>query len=70
MKLANVSIVPPGSELLAQTVENLPATQETQVSYLRQEDTQEKGMATHCSILPGELYEQRSLAGYSPCCCC
>ena len=51
MKLANVSIVQPGSELLAQTVKNLPATQETQVRYLGQEDTQEKGMATRCSIV-------------------
>ena len=49
MKLANVSVAQPGSELLAQMVKNLPAMQETQVQYLGQEDTQEKGMATHCS---------------------
>ena len=26
----------------------------------------EKGMATHSSVLAGEFYGQRSLAGYSP----
>jgi len=36
---------------MAQTVKNLPATQETQVQSLNQEDTLEKGMATHSSIL-------------------
>ena len=49
---------------MAQTVKNLPAMQETQVWSLGQEDTLEKGMATHSSILrwripwteePGEL---------------
>ena len=32
-------------------VKNLPATQETQVQSLGQEDSLEKGMATHSSIL-------------------
>ena len=36
---------------MAQTVKNLPAMQETQVQSLGQEDHQEKGMATHSSIL-------------------
>ena len=36
---------------LAQTVENPPATQETQVRSLGWEDPLEKGMATHSSIL-------------------
>ena len=40
--------------------------QETQVQSLGQEDPQEKGMATHCSILAGESHEQRSMGGYSP----
>ena len=26
----------------------------------------EEGLATHCSILPGESHRQRSLAGYGP----
>ena len=53
------------ASLVAQTVKNLPAMQETQVQSLGWEDpTPEKGMATHSSILawrilrteePGEL---------------
>ena len=35
----------------AQTVKNLPAMQETRVRSLGQEDSLEKGMATHFSIL-------------------
>ena len=37
--------------MVAQTVENLPAIQETQVGSLGREDPLEKGMATHSSIL-------------------
>ena len=37
--------------LLAQTVKNLPATQETWVQSLGWEDPLEKGMATHFSIV-------------------
>ena len=36
---------------VAQTVENLPAMQETWVQFLGLEDPLEKGMATHSSIL-------------------
>ena len=36
---------------MAQTVKNLPAVQETQVQSLGQEDSLEKEMATHSSIL-------------------
>ena len=36
---------------MAQTVKNLPATQETWVPSLGQEDPQEKGMSTHSSTL-------------------
>ena len=39
------------ASLVAQTVKNLPAMQETQVRSLGQEDPLEKGMATHSSIL-------------------
>ena len=39
------------SSLVAQTVKNLPAAQETWVSSLGQEDSLEKGMATHSSTL-------------------
>ena len=47
---------------VSQRAKNLPAMQETQIQFLGQEDTLEKGMATHFSILPGEFHEQRSLA--------
>ena len=36
---------------MAQTLKNLPAMQETQVQSVDQEDSLEKGMATHSSIL-------------------
>ena len=39
------------ASLVAQTVKNLPAMQETWVQSLGQEDPLEKGMATHFSIL-------------------
>ena len=39
------------SSLVAQVVKNLPAMKETWVQSLGQEDTLEKGMATHTSIL-------------------
>ena len=47
-------------------VKNLPAMQETQVQFLGQEDSLEKGPATDSSILPGEFHGQRSLADYYP----
>ena len=47
-------------------VKNLPAMQDKQVQSLAQEDTLEKEMATHSSILAWESHAQRSLAGYSP----
>ena len=40
-----------GASLVAQTVQNLPAKQETQVQFLGWEDLLEKGMATHSSVL-------------------
>ena len=40
-----------GASLVAQLVKNLPAVQETQVRFLDWEDTLEKGLATHSSIL-------------------
>ena len=39
------------ASLVAQSVKNLPAMQETRVQSLDQEDPLEKGMATHFSIL-------------------
>ena len=40
-----------GASLVAQTVKNPPAMQETWVGSLDQEDPLEKGMATHSSTL-------------------
>ena len=40
-----------GASLVAQTVQNLPAIQETWIQSLDQEDPVKKGMATHSSIL-------------------
>ena len=66
------------ASLVVQTVKNPPATQETQIRSLGQEDPLEKGMATHFSMLwrrkwqntpvslPGEFHGQRSLVGCSP----
>ena len=57
------------ASLVAQTVKNLPAMQETWVKALDWEDPLEKGTATHCSILawripwtekPGRLQSMRS----------
>ena len=53
------------ASLVAQTVKNLPALQETWVQCLGQKDPLEKGMATHSRFLPLEFHGQRSLAGYS-----
>ena len=55
------------ASLVAQTVKNLPAVQETQVRSLGQEDPLEKKMVTHSSILACRILwaEEKSLAGYS-----
>ena len=47
--LINIALNIPS--LVVQTVENLPAVQETQVRFLSWEDPVEKEMATHSSIL-------------------
>ena len=51
---------------LTQMVKNPPATWETWVHSLGQEDSLENGMATTSVFLPGEFHGQRSLVGYSP----
>ena len=52
--------------LVAQTVKNLPAMQETQVRSLGWEDLLEKVMVTHSSILAWRIPRTKSLVGYSP----
>ena len=43
------------ASIVAQTVKNLPAMQETQVQSLGQEDSLEKEMTTHSSILAWKI---------------
>ena len=43
------------ASLIAHSVKNLPAMQETWVQSLGQEDPLEKEMATHSSILAGRI---------------
>ena len=43
------------ASLVTQPIKNLPATEETWVPSLGQEDPQEKGMETHSSILAWEI---------------
>ena len=52
--------------LVAQMVKNMPTMQKTQVQSLGWEDSLEKEMATHSSILAWKIPWQRSLVGYSP----
>ena len=54
------------SSLVAQTVKNPPAMQETWVPSLGWEDPLDKGMATTPVFWPGEFHGQRSLTGYIP----
>jgi len=43
------------ASLVDQIVKNLPALQQTKVQSLSQEDTPEKGIATHSSILAWKI---------------
>ena len=52
-----------GTSLVAHSVKNLPAMQETRVWFLGLKDPLEKEMATHSSILAWRIPWQRSLAG-------
>ena len=47
----SLSISISGASLIAQSVKNLPAVQETRVQFLGQEDPLEKEMVTHSSVL-------------------
>ena len=53
------------ASLVAQTVQNMPARQETWVLSLSWEGPLEKGMATHSSILAWRIPVDRGDAGYS-----
>ena len=54
------------ASLVAQSVKNLLAMQETWVQFLDLEDPLEKGTATTPVFWPGESHGQRSLASHSP----
>ena len=47
----SLSISISGASLIAQSVKNLPAVQETRVKFLGQEDPLEKEMVSHSSVL-------------------
>ena len=49
------------TSLVAQMAKNLPATQENQVRSLGQEDSLEKEMATHSSILAWKFRRLQSM---------
>ena len=51
------------ASLVAQTVKNLPAMQETQVQSLGRDDPLEKGMAMHSSILTWKIPGTEEPAG-------
>ena len=52
-------------KLVAQMVENPPATQETRVQSLSREDPQRKEWLPVPVFMPGEVHGERSLAGCS-----
>ena len=54
------------SSLVAQVVKNLPAMKETWVQSLGHEDTLEKGMATHSSILTWSIPWTKKHGRHSP----
>ena len=51
---------------MAQTVKNLPAMEGTRVQSLGQEDSLEKGMATHSSILAWRIPWTEEPGGLQP----
>ena len=54
------------ASVIAQSVKNPPAMQETWVRFLGLEDSLEKEMQLTPVFLPGKPHRQRSLVGYSP----
>ena len=54
------------TSLVAQTLRSLPATRETPVQSLGQEDPWRKKWQPTAVLLPGKSHGWRSLAGYSP----
>ena len=54
------------ASLVAQSIKNLPAMQETQVQSLGWEDPLENQMATHSSMLVWKIPWTENSDGYSP----
>ena len=52
--------------LIAQSVKNLPAMQETQIQFLGRKDPLEKEMASHSSILAWEIQWTEKPGGLQP----
>ena len=66
VRLVKATVFPVlGASLVAQTVKNLPAMQETQVRSLGQKDPWRRKWPPTPVFLPGKLHGQRSLVGYS-----
>ena len=57
------------ASLIAQSIKNLPAMQETWVQFLGQKIPWRRKRQPTPVLLPGESHGQRSLAGYSPWAC-
>ena len=51
------------ASLVAQTVKNLPAMQETWIQSLGWEDPLKEGMATHCSVLAWRIPQTEEPGG-------
>ena len=67
LSLLNIGVCTwPWASLMAQTLKNLPAMQETQVWFLGWGDPLEKGMANHSIILPWRIPWTEDPGGYSP----
>ena len=54
------------ASLLAQTVQNLPAAQETQIQSLGRKIPWRREWQPSVVFLPGKFHGQRNLVGYSP----
>ena len=61
--MGSFSSVVDWSKVAAQLVKNLPALQETLLRFLGQEDSLEKGQATHSSILAWRIPWTEALGG-------
>ena len=61
----SASLVAQEVKKLSIMLKNLPAMRETQVRFLGQEGSLEKGMATPPVFFPKKFHRQNSLVGYS-----